>query len=253
MQDTKNNATNLEFVRVYPPGVKRLGKKIQGVLKGCDDSSGINGDNNVRSPTLYKIDLPFQDFQTNATQALGQNSIVLPMPVPERKSESYDACGLQSKLSGELLLNHEYSNMKNVSSDTRISLQDTHSELCRDELRDTAECIGGPTRVMYASQNTVGLGQKCNPCAESNINKYATCMEIKMRNSGRRKSPNTKKLNRPQHQIIKFLEDYTEFGADLKEMFEGRGKHCHTILESTLDGSIVKGARRFVVYFSSKM
>ncbi|XP_050687228.1 uncharacterized protein LOC126980896 isoform X2 [Eriocheir sinensis] len=47
-----------------------------------------------------------------------------------------------------------------------------------------------------------------------------------------------------RHQIVKFLEDYAEFGDDLKEIFEGRGKYCPTVLESTVDGSIVKGARR---------
>lgn len=254
MQDIENTGTNLE-IRVYPPGVKKLGEKIHAVQRACDDTSDIRviGDNHATSLTPYKIDLPFQDLQTNATQTLGQNSIILPLPSLERKSKSRDACGFPSKASNALLIHNGCSEVKNVLSDMKIFMQDLQPKVCRDELQSTDGCLGGPTRVIYGFQNTVDLEHKASPHVETHTSRSTTSIKTKMRNSGRKKSPNTEKLNRPQHQIVKFLEDYTEFGADLKEIFEGRGKHCSTVLESTLDGSIVKGARRYVVKCSLKM
>lgn len=244
MQNTKSNSTNLEVVRVYPPGSKRLGKKLPAIHQGCDDTSDINGDNYTRSSTPYKIDLPLHELHTNTSQALDQNSIVLPLP-SERKSESCYAFALQINPSSELF-NNEYSKMT-VLRDTRISLQDSKSKSHGDELQVcTAGSNWGPTRISHTPQNTMALKDKGSLHVECHASRNATSIEEKGRNNGRKKSPNAKKLNRPQHQIVKFLEDYAEFGDDLKDIFEGRGKYCPTVLESTVDGSIVKGARRFV-------
>ncbi|KAG7154020.1 uncharacterized protein LOC121856822 [Homarus americanus] len=51
-------------------------------------------------------------------------------------------------------------------------------------------------------------------------------------------------LKRPQHQVVGFLEDHAEFGSDWLETMEWRGKYAPSVLESTVDGSIVKGAKR---------
>lgn len=243
MQNTKDNSTNLGAVRVYPPGSKRLGKKLPAVHQSCGDTSDINGDTYTRPSTSYKIDLPFHELDANISQALDQNSIVLPLPSFEKKSGVCYAHELQTKPSSELFSN-EYSKVT-VLRDSRNSLQDSKAH--RDELQVcTTRSNLGPTRISHAPQNIVALKDKGSHHGGCYASRDATCKEEKERNSGRKKPPNADKLNRPQHQIVKFLEDYAEFGDDLKEIFEGRGRYCPTVLESTVDGSIVKGARRFV-------
>lgn len=254
MQNIKNNLTNLEVLRVYPPGTKR-GKKTLAVHQDCDDTSDINEENPSSSSSPHKIDLPFRELQANTTQALGQHPVVLPVPFSGRQSESYEACEFQIMPSSELLLKNDYS--MTVTRDVRDKeiVQASKSMSCGNELRDAVECKWGPTRISCSSQNTVASKDKGSLHPESHTTSSINppCMEEKVRNNAGKKPYNTKKLNRPQHQIVKFLEDYTEFGDDLKEIFGGRGKHCPTLLESTVDGSIVKGARRFVAWLSSKL
>lgn len=248
MQDAKNNCTNGGVVRVYPPGTKRLGKKQPIIHQGCDDTSDTVGDTHARFSTPSRIDLPLCDVQANTTQALGQNSVGLPMASFERKSESYCTYDSQSKSSGELF-SDKYLEMNFATSNTVFLRQDSHSVLHGDELQGTVGWKGKTTRERSASKSIIELEDRGSSHAESDIIRNAICMKKKVKKNERKRSPYTKKLNRPQYQIVKFLEDYTEFGADLKDMFEERGKHCPTVLESTVDGSIVKGARRFVVQF----
>ncbi|KAK3868303.1 hypothetical protein Pcinc_026286 [Petrolisthes cinctipes] len=49
------------------------------------------------------------------------------------------------------------------------------------------------------------------------------------------------KINRPTPSVVGFLEDYAEFMFDTSE---GRENHSPSYLESTVDGSLIKGARR---------
>lgn len=246
MQETRKLPTNLG-VRVYPPRTKRLGKKLSMIHQGNDDTSFINENNHTKTSTPCEIDLPTYELQSNTTQTLGQKYIGLSMSSFNKKSELYNVCEYQEKPSNALSCDDEYSKRMTVSRDTRISLQNLQPVLHRDELQGAVDSKCGPTRVTNAFQSIRRLEDKGISHGESHINRNVTCMKDKVGNNGRKKSSNIKKLNRPQHQIVKFLEDYTEFGGDLKDIFNGKGKHCPTVLESTVDGSIVKGARRYVV------
>lgn len=52
------------------------------------------------------------------------------------------------------------------------------------------------------------------------------------------------KIHRPTPSIVGFLEDHAEFMSDAP--LEERENHFSSYLESTVDGSLIKGARRYV-------
>lgn len=52
------------------------------------------------------------------------------------------------------------------------------------------------------------------------------------------------KIHRPTPSIVGFLEDHAEFMFDAS--LEERENHIPSYLESTVDGSVIKGARRYV-------
>ncbi|XP_064093016.1 uncharacterized protein LOC135205794 [Macrobrachium nipponense] len=51
-------------------------------------------------------------------------------------------------------------------------------------------------------------------------------------------------LRRPQHKVLGFMEDHAEFTSDWEEASKYQGRYVSSVLESTVDGSIIKGARR---------
>lgn len=56
---------------------------------------------------------------------------------------------------------------------------------------------------------------------------------------------NVDKLKRPQYQVSGFMEDHAEFASDWREATQRQGgRYTPSVLESTVDGSVVKGARR---------
>ena len=61
-------------------------------------------------------------------------------------------------------------------------------------------------------------------------------------------------IKRPQHRVLGFMEDHAEFGSDWEESSSCRGRYLSSVLESTVDGSIIKGARRyFILHFNHRI
>ncbi|KAK7066527.1 hypothetical protein SK128_022365 [Halocaridina rubra] len=106
-----------------------------------------------------------------------------------------------------------------------------------DNRKETEECHG---RFLSSVLESTVNGSIIN--VARSVNSRSSSSQNSKEKTKRRKVKNVNR--RPQYQLSGFLEDFTEFIDDGKEAAECHGRYLSSVLESTVNGSIIRGARR---------
>ncbi|XP_071531223.1 uncharacterized protein [Panulirus ornatus] len=267
MQDESESVSKPKRAcRVYPPRIKkfRLSPASPDPHPGrvSEDESSCG-----RAPTPYNIDLPPCDLEVSVTgvsQTLLEDRLASP-PQPfltKVQCADFDTpmC-ISSKVTEDSTIDD--AEVRNVATQTlheTVGVSDQNSKVALD-IESGIDCSvshdskgdTGPPANKHKCQSHTSLS---DPDVENSAligdRKLNTQEEIFCYVQQKRLKPYkqeeedfvSEKLKRPQHHIVGFLEDHAEFSSDWKEAVEGKGRYAPSVLESTVDGSVVKGARR---------
>lgn len=255
--------------RVYPPRTKKLRLSLASpntqVGSVSEDENGC-----ARATTPNNIDLPPCDLEVNVigvSQTLIEDRLTLPLQpfISQRQCTDFDtSICFTSKVTDDsafddtevrnaatqtLQETNEGSTQKSkVVLDIESGINHSISHNSKGCKNNSANRLKFQSSTSSSKSNVERLalnGSEKSNAQEENIFPYVQQKKVKPHKQ-EEEDFGSEKLKRPQHQIVGFLEDHAEFGSDWKEAVEGKGRYAPSVLESTVDGSVVKGARRYV-------
>nr|XP_045604043.1 uncharacterized protein LOC123761864 [Procambarus clarkii] len=264
--DTERDRKLNRASRVYPSKSKRLVPPI--VNPVTQERCFLeNTDSCVQVPTPFNIDLPRFNLEGNASTSsqifLCDSASLIQGSNLQAHCADSDSFGSFNfvTLKDLTLLGPD---MRNATTQT---LYETTEKLPRNpkSVSDIAVKLSIPHGFQaYKKSLSNRLKSHCNSCSSDSNRESSFLKSMNKSNSQKenviryvqkssfkslKQDDDTlasEKLKRPQHQVVGFLEDHAEFGSDWMEAIDFRGRYTPSVLESTVDGSIVKGARRYV-------
>nr|XP_053628510.1 uncharacterized protein LOC128685839 [Cherax quadricarinatus] len=228
MQDKREKDRKLNRAsRVYPSRSRRAASSIESSVEQ-DRCVSEYGGSCVRAATPCNIDLPSCNVNSKDTTI----------------SQSFFSDSLSSALKVSLVEVHrtDADILANFTSRVMNTDLNTVTNQTLALSQNPKAVLNAEHKFSKSSATQACKKSLCDKLKKENLIRNVKKCRLKSLKWDEAESP--EKLKRPQHQIVGFLEDHVEFTSEWTEASDARRRYTPSVLESTLDGSIVKGARR---------